>query len=167
MPFQTRRSATLAPERKIKLLIPSVDIWQPPPAQPTAEAGGGSQGISVRYPYLSKPHIQWYAGTYPHIYPIIFNIYIQWFPYISHVIHFSYEYPRHIHIITYQMLSRWISTQDIHVWICHYIQRSTWITLDMSWISHGNLWGYPCKISAQDINVWICSDTWIYRDLHG
>jgi hypothetical protein len=159
MPFQTRRSATLAPERIIKLLIPSVDIWQPPPAQPTAEAGGGSQGISVRYPYLSKPHIQWYAGTYPHIY-------IQWYPiYISNDIHI------------YPILSSFsMDIQDIFTYLhirCypdrypHKISMFGYVTIHMDNIGYVmDISWKSVRISMQDICTrYPCLDMFRYMDI--
>ena len=39
-----------------------------------------------------------------------------------------------------------------------------WIHMDVSWISHGNLLGYPCKISTQDIHLGYVT---IYLDIWG
>ena len=49
-----------------------------------------------------------------------------------------------------------------------YVTEYIWIHMDISWIAHGNLLGYPCKISTQHIHLgyvtiykYIWGSTWI------
>ena len=138
MPFQTRTSATLAPDRIIKLLIPSMDIWHPPPANPTAETGSGGQGINVRYPWLI--HI----STYPYISRYECEDIQDLSAYLL-IQSISIGYPRLIHISTYpdisrheediQNLSTYPHIQWISIWISHGYM-DIWISI---WISHGYL----------------------------
>ena len=59
-----------------------------------------------------------------------------------------------------------------------YVTGYIWINMDMSWIAHGNLLGYPCKISTKHIHlgyvtiytyilgsIWICLME-ICKDIH-
>ncbi len=40
------------------------------------------------------------------------------------------------------------------------------IHMDISWISHGSMFGYPYKISTQDIHHGYVTNIWIYGDPH-
>jgi hypothetical protein len=97
MPFQTRRSTTLAPEKIIKLLIPSMDMTTPPSP---AHSGSGRRRsrnqcrISMSYPMEIS-----IIYSHSHIQDLFLNIQdLSTFPLIYNAIHEWDSYPILIHI---------------------------------------------------------------------
>ena len=101
MPFQTRRSATLAPERIIKLLIPSMDIWQPPPSP--AHSGSGRRRSRNQCQIFISIHDLFTGDIQRLIHNHIFKTYSYLSTYLHSLIHYLclhiqdlFTYP-HIH----------------------------------------------------------------------